>query len=74
MKSQIANPKMKQNNSTEFSGHSFNNVYNKTDPPPQAPQDPKSAIFPGFPEFSVSAVSATDCPGVAMAFLSPKNG
>ena len=41
---------MKQNNSTEFSGLSSNNIYNKSEPP--NPLDPKSLIFPGFPAFS----------------------
>ena len=39
--------KIKQNNSTEVLGCSFNNLYNKNAPPD--PLDPKSTIFPGSP-------------------------
>ena len=38
--------KMKQNNSTELSGHSFLKTYNEN--APQASPDPKSVTFPGF--------------------------
>ena len=39
-------PTMKQNNSTELSGFSYNNIYCKNDPPD--PLDPKSRCFPDY--------------------------
>ena len=40
---------MKQNNTTELLGNSFNEMYNKNVPPsPQTPTDPKSLLFPRF--------------------------
>ena len=42
---------MKQNNSTELLGHSFYNICNKNDPPPQTPTDPKSDCFRIFLDF-----------------------
>ena len=38
---------MKQNNYTELSAYSINNIYNKNDAPD--PPDPKSAFFQDFP-------------------------
>ena len=41
--------KMKQNNSMEFFGYSFNKIYNKDGPPDQTPQTPNQN-FPRFPQ------------------------
>ena len=41
---------MKQNNSTELLGNSFDEIYNKNGPPD--PPDPKYRFFPDFPGFS----------------------
>ena len=43
MKPKSYQSQMKQNNSTEFVGLPFKNIYNKKDPP--EPLDPKSSIF-----------------------------
>ena len=42
---------MRQENSTELSGYSFNNIYNKNDSPD--PLDAKIAFVHGFPGFSI---------------------
>ena len=42
---------MKQTNSTELLGDSFNHVRNKNDP--HKPPRPHIHIFPGFPRFSI---------------------
>ena len=49
MKSKSYESEMKQNNSTELFGYSFNNIYNKNGPPD--PLDPKPAFFPNFLHF-----------------------
>ena len=42
---------MKQNNATELSGYSFDNIYNKNGPPDAL--DPKSVFFARFPGFAI---------------------
>ena len=42
---------MKQNHSTELSGHSFRNICNRNDP--ADPQDPQIDFWSDFPEFAI---------------------
>ena len=46
MNSESYQSKMKQNNSIELLSYSFNNIYNKNDPPD--PLDPKPGFFAGL--------------------------
>ena len=57
--------KTKQNNSTEFLGYSFDDIYNKNGPPD--PLDPRSGFFPGFLRFSTGTAlfSRKDLVGIA---------
>ena len=51
-------PKIKQNNSTELSGHSFLEIYNKNGFPD--PPDPKSGFVLDFPGFSLGSQKGRD--------------
>ena len=52
MKSKSFQSKMKQNNSTELLGHSFNTIYSKN-ASPQTPWTPNPQLFLDFPRFSI---------------------
>ena len=59
-------PKMTQNNHTELSGYSFNEIYSRNDPPDRQTQHPQ--FVRDFPRFSIGNKQVKQMPTLNSQF------